>query len=101
MEIKGQVMYMGPTIPEAGLGFNKTWLEGVSDPNVYKVIESCPAAAELFVPVGEIAPVLRELNFDYAHNMKGKVGRYVTFYLAVQQWIARTKEAANQPPRKK
>jgi hypothetical protein len=95
--IQGQVMYLGPMIREAGLYYSKTWRDGINDPTVYDAIERCPAIASLIVPVARIGAVLRELKFDYAHNMKGTAGRYPTFYRSVQQWLAKPKENKPMP----
>jgi hypothetical protein len=85
--IAGQVMYLGPHVGFLGLYFHKGYTDGI-EAGLYDWIAKCPALGQLFVPVAEIGPVLRELNFDYAHNMKGTTGRYVTFYSEVQKWLA-------------
>jgi len=92
MKIEGQVIYLGPMIRGVGLYFSKTWRDGVHDANVYKAIEQCRAIAELIVPVTQTGYVLRELNFDYAHNMRGTTGKHPTFYREVQKWLAQRKQ---------
>jgi hypothetical protein len=93
--ISGQVMYMGPPVAFLGLGYSKTWRNGI-DGNLYPWITKCPALGGLFIPVADIGKVLRELNFDYAHNMRGTTGVHVTLYRAVQKWLAELKQ--NKPP---
>jgi hypothetical protein len=88
-KITGHVMYMGPQVVPLGLHYNKTFLPGYDFALLYPWIEQCPALAELFVPVEQIARVRRELNFDYAHNMRGGTGPYATFYREIQRWLAK------------
>jgi hypothetical protein len=94
--ITGQVMYLGPNIGFLGLRYNKTWRNGI-EPQLYPWILKCPALGELIVPVEKIAFVMRQLNFDYARNMKGTVGAYPVFYREVQKWLASLKPAENPP----
>lgn len=86
-KIKGQVIYLGPQIKPLGLYYHKGWLNGV-DSHLYEWIKRCPAIGELIVPVEQCGAVLRELNFDYAHNMRGSGSRFPTFYREVQRWLA-------------
>jgi hypothetical protein len=91
-KITGHVMYMGPHVAFLGLHFNKTFLPGGIHESYYPWIERCPALGELFIPVERIGQVLRELNFDYAHNMRGTHGPNVTFYREIQNWLAHHKQ---------
>jgi hypothetical protein len=90
-EIKGQLLYMGPHIGFLGLYYHKGYLDGI-EPQLYPWIEKCPALGEMFIPIADVGRVRRELNFDYAHNMKGTTGKFVTFYRAIQAWLATAKE---------
>ena len=83
-------MYLGPHVAFLGLGYSKTYRNGI-EPQLYEWIAKCPALGQLFIPVAQIGAVRRELNFDYAHQMKGTTGRYVVFYREVQQWLATLK----------
>jgi hypothetical protein len=94
--IKGHVIYMGPHIRHLGLGYAALFRDGIH-PHLYDSIAACPALGALFVPVAECAKVRRELNFDYAHNMKGTTGSHVEFYRAVQQWLAHTQKQTPTP----
>jgi hypothetical protein len=94
--ISGHVMYMGPRIQHLGLGYSALFRNGIH-PTFYPAIEQCPAIGELFIPVADIGKVRRELNFDYAHNMKGTTGRHVTFYREIQKWIAQVTQQKPQP----
>jgi hypothetical protein len=85
--IRGQVVYMGPRIQHLGLGYGAIFRDGIH-PSLYAAIGACPAMGALFIPVAEVGAVRRELAFDYAHNMKGTTGAHVTFYHAVQHWLA-------------
>lgn len=87
-------MYLGPHIGFLGLGYSKLWRNGI-DEQLYPWIEQCPALGSLFVPVADIGKVRKELNFDYAHQMRGTTGRFVTFYREVQKWLA--SQTAQQP----
>jgi hypothetical protein len=95
--ITGQVMYLGPHVGFLGLHYNKTYRDGI-DPQLYDWITRCPALGELFIPVDKIATVRKELNFDYAHNMRGETGRHVTFYREVQKWLATAKQKQQESP---
>ena len=44
--------------------------------------------AGLFVPIGQLGEVAKELAIDYAGNMRGNDGKHVTFYREVQHWLA-------------
>jgi hypothetical protein len=91
--IEGQVMYLGPHVAGLGLYFSKTWRNGV-EKELMPMLKHCPAIGSLIVPVADIGKVLRSLNFDYAHNMRGTTGPHVRFYREVQQWLASTKTAS-------
>jgi hypothetical protein len=96
-EITGQVMYMGPHAQHLGLGYSMILLTGLPLDqylHLHDAIKQCPALGELFIPVADVATVRKELNFDIAHNMRGRHGKYVTFYREVQNWLAST--AANK-----
>jgi hypothetical protein len=95
-EIKGQVIYMGPHVRHLGLGYAAIFKDGLH-PHLYDSIGVCPPLGELFVPVAQCGAVRRELAFDYAHNMRGTTGKFVTFYQAVQQWIAHTQKKTPTP----
>jgi len=94
--ITGQVMYCGPHVGFLGLHYNKVWKDGI-DPQLYGWITRCPALGQLIVPVAEVGAVSRELNFDYARQMKGTTGRYVTFYREVQKWLATLNQNQKAP----
>lgn len=83
----GQCIYMGPRVHHLGLGYGAIFRDGIH-PSLHAAIAECPAMGGLFIPIAECGAVRRELAFDYAHNMKGTLGAHVTFYRAVQQWIA-------------
>lgn len=95
-KITGQVQYLGPVIKALGLNYSKLYRDGI-EPQLYPWIARCPALGEMFVPVADVAKVRRELNFDYAHNMRGDTGRYVTFYRDVLNWLAKTTKQQPQP----
>ena len=92
--ITGQVMYLGPRIQAAGLGYSQTFRDGIFE-HYYELIARCPSIGSLFVPIKDVGKVLRELDFDYSHNMRGKTGKFVTFYIEVQRWLA-SQHATNQ-----
>ena len=96
-EITGQVMYMGPHVFFLGLGYSKTYRNGIEQ-GLYPWIAKCPALGELFIPIERVGAVRRELNFDYAHNMRGTTGKFVTFYREVQSWLAQTTAERKQTP---
>jgi hypothetical protein len=85
--ISGHVMYLGPHIGTLGLHYNKTFLPNNDFSHFQPYIDKCPALAEMFVPIEKIAEVMRELNFDYARNMRGGTGPYPTFYRQIQSWL--------------
>lgn len=95
-KITGQVIYMGPRVQHIGLGYAAIFRDGIH-PSLYDSIKQCAALGELFIPVAEIGRVRKELNFDYAHNMKGTTGKHVTFYREVQQWISQTQKKQPKP----
>jgi hypothetical protein len=85
-QIRGQVQYLGPQVPQLGLSYSTLFLDGIY-PHLYETIAQCPALGELFIPIARVAVVRRELNFDIARNMRGTEGRYVAFYREVQRWV--------------
>lgn len=89
-------MYMGPHVRFIGLSFSRLYLNGIEE-SIYPWIERCPALASLFVPVHEVGGVLRELRFDYAHNMRGTKGPHVAFYREVQKWLAQAEQQQPKP----
>ena len=95
--ITGQVIYMGPHIRHLGLGYGAIFRNGIHK-HLYESIAECPALGDLFVPVAQCAAVRKELNFDYAHNMRGERGRFVTFYREVQKWLAFGREPQQPTP---
>jgi hypothetical protein len=96
--ITGQVIYVGPTIPQLGIHYGNIFSDGIFE-HFYNYIAACPSLGALFVPVAQHAAVRRELNFDYARNMRGKKGRYVQLYNEVQRWLSeRAKASDSQTP---
>lgn len=95
-KITGQVIYMGPHIRHLGLGYSTIFRDGIH-PQLYDAIAECPSMRELFVPIQQCALVRRQLNFDYAHNMRGVAGKYVTLYREVQKWLAFSREPQPTP----
>jgi hypothetical protein len=89
--LTGQMQYLGPRIHAHGLGYGALFRDGLHE-SLYPLLEKCPALAGLFVPVKEVGSVLRELNFDYSHNMRGTSGRHVAFYREVQRWLASNRQ---------
>jgi hypothetical protein len=94
--IIGQVIYMGPQVPHLGLSYSNIFRDGIH-PHLYNAIAQCPALGALFIPIAECARVRLELNFDYAHNMKGTKGSHVAFYKEVQRWIAELTKTKPKP----
>ena len=96
--ITGHIRYCGPTVAGIGLHYGMTFIDQGENSSIYErwypIIEQCPAIGQLFVPVWAWAVVRRELNFDYARNMKGTTGKYVSFYREVQKWL--TEKAKQQ-----
>jgi len=95
-KITKQVIYLGPRLHAYGIGYGNVFYNGLH-PNFKALIEKCPAIGELLVPVARAAVVRRELDFDYAHNMKGTRGKFVTFYREVQSWLARQSQSKQTP----
>lgn len=95
-EITGQVVYMGPRVQHLGLGYGAIFRNGIHS-SFYEAIEKCPALGELFIPVERVGSVRRELNFDYAHNMRGTRGKFVVFYQAIQLWIKQSQQQKPKP----
>jgi hypothetical protein len=87
-KIKGQVIYLGPMMPNLGLQHGTIFCDGIFD-TFYPWIEKCPAMGQLFVPVARCAEVRRELNMDIGRNIRGTTGKFVTFYREVQNWLAK------------
>lgn len=96
-QITGHVMYMGPNFPQIGLYFNRVYKPGAVDKHLYQYIAQCPPIGEMFISISNVAMVMRELNFDYAHNMRGTTGRFVIFYREIQKWIASTMQQKTTP----
>jgi len=94
--IKDQVIYLGPRLHAFGIGYGCVFYNGMH-PRIKELSEKCPAIMGLLVPVEQCGAVRRELNFDYAHNMRGTSGKYVTFYREVQNWLKSHKKAKQQP----
>ena len=84
-KIIGQVIYMGPQLPHLGLSYSNIFKNGIHE-HLYQAIAACPALGQLFVPVAKCAAVRRELDFDFAHNMRGSTGSYPELYRAVEAW---------------
>jgi hypothetical protein len=93
---KGQLIYMGPHAGFIGLYYGKLWRDGI-DKHLHEWIKRCPAIGELIVPVSECAIARKSLAFDYAHNMRGTSGRYVTFYREVEKWLAKQQQKQPTP----
>lgn len=81
-----QLIYMGPRLQAFGIGYGNVFHTGVH-PRLQQAIDACPSIADLLVPVEQAAVVRRELNFDYAHNMRGTGGKHVTLYREIQKWL--------------
>ena len=96
MKITGHVMYMGPRVQHLGLGYGALFRNGIHE-SLYESIKACPSLGELFIPIAQVGNVRRDLNFDYAHNMRGTKGKHVTFYREVQKWIAQTTQQQPKP----
>ena len=94
-KITGQVRYLGPTIAGIGLHYGTGFTDGIYD-HWYQFIKQCPSIGQLFIPADRVAIVRRELNFDYARNMRGTAGKYVAFYQEIQKWLA--ERAKKQQP---
>lgn len=94
--IEGHVMYMGPRVQHLGLGYGALFRNGIHE-SLYESIKQCPALGGLFIPIAQVGNVRRELNFDYAHQMRGTTGKHVTFYLAIQVWLAQTHHETPKP----
>jgi hypothetical protein len=84
-KITGQVIYLGPQVPQFGLAYGMIFRDGIH-PHLYEAMKECAAIREMFIPVALVASVRRELNFDVARNLRGTTGRYVTFYRAIESW---------------
>lgn len=92
------MIYLGPRLHAFGIGYGNVFYNGLH-PRLKRVIELCPAVAELVVPVTEAAVVRKALNFDYTHNMRGTIGPYVVFYREIEKWLkSQNKQHANKPP---
>lgn len=84
---RDQRIYLGPRLHQFGIGYGTVFYNGVH-PRFKEVAELCPAIDALLVPISNAAAVRRELAFDYAHNMRGRSGKFVTFYREVERWLA-------------
>lgn len=98
--ITDQVIYLGPRLQSLGIGYANVFYNG-THPRVAEAIKKCPAVAGLVVPVDQCGAVRRELNFDYAHNMRGTNGKYVTFYKEIQNWLMTSHSRKTQQPTRK
>lgn len=99
-KIIGQVIYIGPTIPQLGIHYGNIFTNGIYD-HFYNYIAACPALGALFVPIAQHAAARRELNFDYARNMRGTHGKYVQLYNEVQKWLGRGATDSQPTPKPK
>lgn len=86
-----QKIYMGPRLHSYGIGYGNVFYNGVH-PRLLQAIKACPSVGQLLVPVAQAAQVRKELAFDYAHNMRGTAGKFVTFYREVQNWLNSRKQ---------
>lgn len=94
--LRDQMIYLGPRLHAFGIGYGTVFYNGIH-PRLKQVISLCPAVAELLVPVEQASAVRRELRFDYAHNMCGTSGKFVTFYRDIQKWLnSQSKQHANK-----
>jgi len=93
--ITDQHIYLGPRLHAFGVGYGTVFHNGLH-PRLKEIIAQCPAVGSLVVPVKEAGAVRRELDFDYAHNMRGTRGKYVTFYREVQNWLKGRKQTNAQ-----
>ena len=90
-------IYVGPHCMNR-LQRNTIFREGKVLESVQLLVKSCPAIGELIVPMDRYAEVRRQLAFDYAGNMRGTQGKYVTFYQNVQAWlVSRAKPNKEEP----
>jgi hypothetical protein len=96
-EIKDQRIYLGPRLHAFGIGYGNVFYNQLH-PRLEEVIAKCPAIAGLLVPVEQCGVVRRELHFDYAHNMRGTRGKYVTFYREIQNWLKSQSRKTKQTP---
>jgi len=84
--ITDQVIYLGPRLNSFGIGYGNVFYNGLH-PRLKEATEKCPAIKGLLIPVEQCGAVRRELNFDYAHNMRGTEGKHVIFYREVEKWL--------------
>jgi len=86
--IKGQVIFLGPTMPGLGLQHGMIFRDGIFE-GLYDWIKKCPAMGDLFVPVAQVGAVRRELDMDYGRQVRGTKGKYVMLYKEVQNWLSK------------
>jgi hypothetical protein len=95
---KNQKMYMGPRLHAYGIGYGCVFYNGVHA-QMKNAIKACPSVGQLLVPIEQAGAVRRQLKFDYAHNMRGTDGKYVTFYQEVIKWLSsQQKKPAQKTP---
>jgi hypothetical protein len=94
-----QMIYLGPRLQSLGIGYANVFYNG-THPRIAEAIKKCPAVSGLVVPVEQCSAVRRELDFDYAHNMRGTSGKYVTFYREIQNWLNTSRSRKQQTTRK-
>jgi hypothetical protein len=93
-----RVIYMGPRLNAFGIGYGAVFYNGLHA-RLQQAIEKCPAIQDMLVPVAQASAVRKELNFDYAHNMKGTDGRFVTLYREIQKWLNSQSRQTQPTPR--
>jgi hypothetical protein len=94
--ITDQVIYLGPRLHAFGIGYGNVFYNE-THPRLKELIVQCPAIKGLLVPVEQCGVVRRELDFDYAHNMRGTTGKHVTFYREIQNWLRSRKQTKQTP----
>ena len=94
--ITGQYIYLGPRLNAYGIGYGAVFYNG-RHPRLQEAIDRCPSVAQLLVPVNEAGKVMRELNFDFAHNMKGATGKHPIFYREIEGWLASQSKTKSNP----
>lgn len=91
-----RLMYMGPHLSAFGIGYGNVFYNGIH-PRLQQAVELCPAIGDMLVPVEQVSAVRLELNFDYAHQMRGVSGKYVDLYRAIQNWLNSPSRKTKQP----
>ena len=87
-KIRGQVIFLGPTMPGLGLQHGTIFRDGIFD-SLYPWIKLCPAIGDLFIPIVKCGEVSRELDIDAGRQVRGTKGKYVTLYREVQTWLSK------------